>query len=215
MIDDKLVRRLEEAWQPARDAGVLGPASVRSLHGHACGFILNSWREMPSGSFVDCGAGAGVLGIFLALELSSLGWTLVDSSERRCDLALRAATSVGLEDRVRVEHAVLDSLARRPRWRERQDGVVARLFGPVAELAECGLPLVRNGASLVVSVSDKTRAQWESLDLLPITGCEASKPWSTKHGQYLAVRRTRPSPLELPRRRAARRRVPLDQLHAP
>ena len=206
---------MEEAWRPARDAGVLGPASVRSLHGHACGFILNSWRGSPSGSFVDCGAGAGVLGILLALEMPSSCWTLVDSSERRCDLALRAAAAVGLKDRVRVEHAVLASLARRPWWRERQDGVVARLFGPVAELAECGLPLVRNGSALVVSVSSESRAQWKSLDLLSTTGCEVSEPWSTRHGQYLAVRRVRPGSPELPRRRAARRRLPLDRLVTP
>ena len=212
MIDDGLVRRLEEAWQPARDAGVLGPAPLRSLHGHACGFILNSWRELPSGSFVDCGAGAGVLGIFLALELPASCWVLVDSSERRCDLALRAVAAVGLEDRVRVEHSDLDDFAHRPRWRERQDGVVARLFGQPAELAECGLPLVRNGAALVVSVSAATRVHWEDLDLLPVTGCEAAEAWATRHGHYLAVRRMRPGPPELPRRRAARRRLPLGRL---
>lgn len=212
MIDNDLATRLDEAWQPARRAGVLGSATVGSLHQHACGFIPESWRGQQSGNFVDCGAGAGVLGIFLALEMPWSSWALVDSSERRCELAQSAVTAVGLTDRVTVVHGVLDSLARRPQWRARQDGAVARLFGPAAELAECALPLLRTGATLVVSVSRATRAQWEDLDLASTTGCEVTGAWSSEHGRYLAVSRTSPGPAQLPRRRAARLRMPLDRM---
>ena len=212
VIGDDLVGLLEEAWRPARDSGVVGSASIRTLYQHARGFVLNSWLDLSSGSFIDCGSGAGVLGILLALELPSSRWTLVDSSERRCELAQMAVASVGLRERVLVEHATVESLAREPGIREHQDGVVARLFGPVTELAECGLPLLRRDGSLVVSVSDRTLDQWTRMDLLAITGCEVSDVWSVGSSQYLAVTRVAAAPQELPRRRAARRRTPLDEL---
>ena len=212
MIGDDLVRLLEEAWRPARDSGVVGSASIRTLYQHARGYFLSSWLDLSSGSFVDCGSGAGVLGILLALELPSSGWTLVDSSERRCELAQMAVAAVGLRGRVLVKHATLESLARDPEIREHQDGVVARLFGPVTELAECGLPLLRQGGNLVVSVSDRTLDQWTRMNLLPATGCEVSDAWSVGSSRYLAVTRIATAPEELPRRKAARRRTPLDEL---
>ena len=212
MIGDDLVRLLEEAWRPARDSGVVGSASIRTLYQHARGYVLSSWLDLSSGSFVDCGSGAGVLGILLALELPSSRWTLVDSSERRCELAQMAVAAVGLRGRMLVKHATLESLARDPGIREHQDGVVARLFGPVTELAECGLPLLRQGGNLVVSVSDRTLDQWTRMNLLPVTGCEVSDAWSVGSSQYLAVTRVAAASEELPRRKAARRRTPLDEL---
>ena len=212
MIGNDLVRLLEEAWQPARDSGVVGSASVGTLYQHARGYVLSSWLDLSSGSFVDGGSGAGVLGILLALELPSSRWTLVDSSERRCELAQMAVAAVGLRGRVLVRHATLESLARDPGIREHQDGVVARLFGPVTELAECGLPLLRQHGNLVVSVSDRTLYQWTRMNLLPITGCEVSDAWSVGSSRYLAVKRVAAAPEELPRRKPARRRVPLDEL---
>ena len=212
MIGDDLVRLLEEAWRPARDSGVVGSASIRTLYQHARGYVLSSWLDLSSGSFVDCGSGAGVLGILLALELPSSRWTLVDSRARRCELAQTAVAAVGLRGRVLVKHATLESLAWDPGIRERQDGVVARLFGPVTELAECGLPLLRQGGNLVVSVSDRTLDQWTRMNLLPATGCEVSDAWSVGSSRYLAVTRVGAASEELPRRKAARRRTPLDEL---
>ena len=137
-------------------------------------------------------------------------WTLVDASERRCDLAERAAVAAGLSGRVMVEHALVEDLASRPGARETLDGVVARLFGPASELAECGLPLLRTGGSLVVSVSTATRHQWEKLPLAR-TACELAGQWSTQYGSFVSVTRVGPAPPGLPRRRAARRRSPLNQ----
>ena len=207
-IEPQLLRRLEEAWAPARAAGVMGRLSLDALRRHASGFILDDWRELPVGRFVDCGAGAGVVGILLALELPMSRWTLVDASERRCDLAERAVVAADLSGRVMVEHALVEDLASRSGIRETLDGVVARLFGPASELAECGLPLLRTGGSLVVSVSAATRHQWERLPLVR-TACELSGQWSTQYGSFVSVTRVGPAPPGLPRRRAARRRAPL------
>ncbi len=118
--------------------------------------------------------------------------------------------AAGLSDRVTVEHTRIEELARGD-LRESLDGVVARSFGPAAELAECALPLLTLGGSLVVSVSASTAQQWHRMPLAAALGCETSESWTTPHGRYLCVRRSGPLPERFPRSRAARKRSPLGQ----
>ena len=210
-VEPGLLRRLDEAWKPARAAGAIGRSPLEALRHHSAGFILDGWRDMPGGDFVDCGAGVGLVGVLLALELPASRWTLVDASERRCDMAARAVAAAGLTARVVVEHSPIEDVAGRSEAREAFDGMVARLFGPASELAECGLPLLRTGGSLVVSVSAETRRQWERMPLRARTGCELSGQWSTQKGSFVSITRVMPAPENLPRRRAARRRTPLMQ----
>ena len=210
VVEPQLLRRLEEAWAPARAAGIMGHLPLETLRRHASGFILDDWRKLPVGEFVDCGAGAGVVGILLALELPMSRWTLVDASERRCDMAERAIVAAKLSGRIMVKHALVEDLAGPREARETLDGVVARLFGPASELAECGLPLLRIGGSLVVSVSAATKCQWERMPLARVD-CELSGHWSTQYGSFVSIARVGPAPPGLPRRRAARRRSPLGE----
>ena len=208
-IDPGLLERLDRSWSTARAAGVMGSASIEALRLHAGGYILDEWRALQGGQFVDCGTGAGALGVLLALELPSSQWCLVDARERRCEMARLAVTTAGLAERVTVEHALVDEMARGG-GRSRFDGAVARSFGPVPELAECALPLLRARGSLVVSVSESTARQWRRMPLAARMGCEISGNWTTPHGNYLAVRRSGPIPPGLPRRRPARSRSPLE-----
>lgn len=210
-IDTALLARLDEAWRPARDAGAVGTASLHSLRLHASGYLLEDWRRRPGGCFVDCGSGAGILGILLAWELPSSRWTLVDSSERRCEFAQLAVAAAGLKERVVVEHSLVEDVARRPESRASFDGAVARLFGPPSELAECGLPLLRIGGMLVVSVSAATRELWARMPLTSRTGCRIASEWTTPFGSFLAVKRISPVPEGIPRRKPARKRSPFVQ----
>ena len=207
-IDSERLERLDRAWMPARAAGIVGGASIEALRLHAGGYVLDEWRTLPERQFVDCGTGAGVLGVLLALELPGSQWCLVDARERRCELAQRAVTAAGLTERVTVEHALVDEMARAA-GRGGFDGAVARSFGPVPELAECALPLLNEGGSLVVSVSAPTARRWQQLPLATRTGCEIEGTWTRPHGRYLSVKRFGPIPASLPRRRPARRRSPL------
>lgn len=207
-VDPELLERLDRSWSPARAAGVMGSASIGVLRLHAGGYILDEWRTLPEGQFVDCGTGAGVLGILLALELPHSHWCLVDARDRRCEMARRAVVAAGLTERVTVEHALLEEIARGER-RGGFDGAVARSFGPVPELAECALPVLRTRGSLVVSVSESTAQRWHQMPLATRVGCEISGSWTTPHGNYLSVRRSGPIPPGLPRRWPARNRSPL------
>ena len=200
---------LDRAWASARQAGTIGPASTKELRAHARGFIAPAWQTARPLRLIDIGTGAGIPGLLAALELPESQWVLVDADERRCRSARAAVRSVGLERRVTVEHIRIEALAVRSDTREAFDGATARSFGPAAELAECGLPLLRVGGELVVSVTEETERLWRTPKLEPATGCVWARSWQTAHGRYLAVKRARPGPEELPRRPSSRRRAPL------
>ena len=188
---------------------MLGTQSVSVLRDHASGFIIDEWRSQDQQHFVDIGTGAGVPGILLAIALPESRWTLIDASQRRCRIVERVVEEVKLRDRVRVEHARAGQLSRSRANRESFDGATSRLFGPVSELAECGLPLLRMKAKMVVSVSKKTESEWRGADLLKTVGCRVASSWTTPHGYFLAIQRVFHAPAKIPRRTAARRRSPL------
>ena len=198
---------MEDAWLPARKVGALGDVSVKELYEHAKGFVLSVWRDAEDLNLVDMGSGVGVPGILLALQLPQTRWTLVDSSLKRCDIAEIAVQRLRLEKRVAVEHARLDDFAQANQGGF--DGGVARLFGTVSELAECGLLLLKVGASLVTSVSDDTRAEWGRSNLKSLTGCELRTSWEVDTGQFAAVERVSVMPNQLPRSASVRKRTPL------
>lgn len=200
---------LDRAWAPARQLGAIGSASTKQLRAHARGFIAPAWRTARPLRLIDIGTGAGIPGLLAALELPESQWVLADADERRCRAAQAAVRAVGLERRVTVEHVRLEALADRSDARGAFDGATARSFGPVPELAECGLPLLRVGGELVVSVTEETERLWRTPKLEPATGCVWARSWQTAHGRYLAVRRARPGPDRLPRRPSSRRRSPL------
>lgn len=209
MTDGALDALLDRAWAPARKTGAIGSVTTAELRAHARGFIVPAWRAGQSVRLIDLGTGAGIPGLPAALELPESQWVLADADERRCQVARTAVRSVGLERRVAVSHVRIEALAEQSETREAFDGATARSFGPGAELAECGLPLLRVGGELVVSVTEETERLWRNPILEQATGCVWDRSWQTARGRYLAVKRARSGPEELPRRAAARRRSPL------
>lgn len=200
---------LEKVWQVARSVGALGADSVAALRNHANGYIAKGFVLRSGAQCVDLGSGVGIPGLFLALQYPETNWRLLDASARRCDIASEAARVLGLADRVSIVHGRVDDLAHDPSWRFTNDLVVTRSFGPPAETAECGLPLLSISGSLISSVSKLTVDVWMSADLTTLDGSVA-KLWSTSAGKYIRIERQGQSISDrFPRRHPARSRNPL------
>lgn len=208
-MDDSPYEALEIVWQRARAAGALGSVSVEELRSHAEGYVSPQMSLKQGARCVDLGSGVGIPGVLLAIEHAESSWRLLDSSSFRCEIALAAVRSAGLESRVEVVHGRVEDYAHDPRWRAKSDLVVARLFGPPSEVAECGLPLLAAGGSLVVSVSNTTSEAWAGADISPFAASVVER-WETPSGQFLRAQRSDGAVSgRFPRREPARRRTPL------
>lgn len=148
MTDDLLV--VQRALGIGRQLGLLGPAPIELHVRHARGFLEVIGGTAPQ-RLLDLGSGAGVPGLLLAAMLADTQVVLLDSNLRRTEFLARTVAELGLGDRVTVLRGRAEDVAQRTEWRETQDVVVARSFGPPANTAECGAGLVRTGGVMVVS----------------------------------------------------------------
>lgn len=81
-------------------AGGIGPIEETGIADrHVADSLVFSlaWSKTPEDA-LDIGSGVGLPGIPLAVAYPATAFTLVDRSERRCDLARRAANILGLEN---------------------------------------------------------------------------------------------------------------------
>lgn len=197
---------------------MLGDVAIDTLVRHAAGYLPAAWSVLgptssggPSGegrTAVDLGTGAGVPGALLAALCPGTRWLLVDANARRCEFARGAVRALGISSRVEVRHARAEDIAHDAGHRGAHELVVARLFGPPADLAECALPLVRPGAGqLVVSATVETEKVWRHGASVIDADFDA---WTSDAGdRFVAVRPVATCPASWPRRANARRRTPI------
>lgn len=214
MLTDAQRSALDAAWQPAREAGVLGSVSIEELWEHTAGYssaVCSAFSAECStwnGSIIDVGTGCGVPGVLLAAQLPKARLTLVDASERRLMHVRRAVQALDFADRALVVHARGDELAHDPAHRGEYDVAVARLLADPAETVEQLLPLVAVGGVVVISVANADVSRFLAADLSDLGGGDASVE-SVPSGQLAVVRRVVEGGPAFPRRVAVRRRSPL------
>jgi 16S rRNA (guanine527-N7)-methyltransferase len=125
--------------------------------------VLRELSHMQPTSLLDMGSGGGFPGIPLALALPATRAALVDSVGKKARFLSVAAAAVARASAAAGGQPVhLEALAERaedlaeePDQRETWDMVVARAVGPVSEIAELGLPLVRRGGHVVAWKLDR------------------------------------------------------------
>jgi 16S rRNA (guanine527-N7)-methyltransferase len=99
--------------------------------------------------FLDLGAGAGLPGIPLALAVPATECLLVEATAKKAAFLRLAAGELRRAATIRVAAARVEDLADDPRERGAWPAVTARAVGPLAELVELALPLLRPGGILV------------------------------------------------------------------
>ena len=193
------MRTAEDVLLEGIRAGQFG-GDIKPHGDHAMGFVSFSddSREF-SGHVVDIGSGAGLPALILADAFPETTWTLIERRSGRTDLLTRALHRLGMIDRVDVITGDVTDAAR-SRLRGQADWVTARSFGPPGDTAECAAPLLRAGASLLVSepFDGDVRDRWPA-DGLERVGLEFLTEWTTTAGRYARFRRTDAELPDLPR----------------
>ncbi len=157
----------------------------------------------------DVGSGAGFPGLALAAALPEARVDLIESVSRKAEFIGRAATAGGLANtRVVADRAETWATSPPPEGgRGAYDAVTARAVGRLSTLAELASPLLREGGVLVAwkgrrNADEETEAE-RAADRLAMQPVEvrAVGPFAgSRHRHLHVVRKSGPTPEELPRR---------------
>lgn len=165
---------------------------------------------------VDVGSGAGFPGLALRIALPGVSLTSVESTGKKARATESFRDTLGL-DRVRVENARAEVLARAPAYRARYDVATARALGSLAHCVEMLLPFLRVGGDAVVWKGRVDAELAPAGKALAALGGEVTTIVPTASlglgdrlpGRNLVVlRKTRPTPDRYPRTPAEMNRRP-------
>lgn len=142
--------RLLLAWTSAINlTAVRKPSAVARLHVLDSLVAVEPMRAAGVTTVLDLGSGGGFPGLPLAIALPESRVLLVDSIAKKVRFLDSAIGVTGTIGRVSARAARAEALAHDPAHRERWDAVTARAVGPLDELVELALPLLRVGGRLI------------------------------------------------------------------
>jgi len=153
----------------------------------------------------DVGAGAGFPGLALAVALPDAQVDLIESVSRKCAFMERVVGAAGI-----ANATVLDT--RSEDWaagngREHYDAVTARAVGRLSTLAELASPLLKPNGVLVAWKGKRDEDEEQqlaraagSLAMRPEQILDVGKEAGSKHRHLHIIRKTGPTPPDLPRR---------------
>lgn len=213
-IDDHV--RLLLAWTSAINlTAIREPADVAREH------VLDSLaargllRTRRVDAFIDLGSGGGFPGLPLALALPARRALLVDSIGKKARFLETVTAALGIDGRIRVAAERAEELAAPGRERESWPAVLARGVASLAELAELAFPLLLPGGALVawkrLPVAAELADARRALAVVgggPLEVVGAGVRGLDDHVLVVATK-VRPTPTNLPRPPAERRRRPL------
>ncbi len=160
-----------------------------------------------AGRIADIGAGAGFPGLPLAVALPAAKVDLIESVGRKCAFIERAIEAAGIDNARVLNTRSEDWAVEVGEGREAYDAVTARAVGRLSTLAELASPLLREGGVLVAwkgrrdedEEAQAARAAprlamdvEQVLDVGPYAG--------SRHRHLHLLRKTGPTPSDLPRR---------------
>ena len=162
----------------------------------------------------DIGAGAGFPGLALAAALPEARIDLIESVSRKCDFMRRAAETAGIAN-VSVLDARSEDLATAEEHREAYEVVTARAVGRLSTLAELASPLLREGGVLVAWKGKRDPDEEAELDRAAEPLAMAAEQIldvgdraGSRHRHLHVLRKSGPTPADLPRRPGNRQEAP-------
>lgn len=165
----------------------------------------------PHGAKVaEVGSGAGFPSIPLMLVREDLGFTLIESTGKKCEFLKTAVRELSLPAKVLCARA--EEAGRDPAYRENFDVCCARAVAPLPALAEYCLPLVRKGGLFLAYKGERQEGGRRAVSVL---GGRAERigfydlPEGMGKRSLLVFAKERPTPAKYPRGNGAERKDPI------
>ncbi len=130
------------------------PEQIRVKHFLDSLTCLLVMDDIPLEDIVDVGTGAGFPGIPLKIIKPETRLTLIESVGKKARFCQHVVSSLGLED-VEVIHDRVETIGRKPEYRQRYKWAIARAVAVLPTLVEYLLPLLRiNGTMIAMKGED-------------------------------------------------------------
>ncbi|NNN21443.1 MAG: hypothetical protein HKL80_05505 [Acidimicrobiales bacterium] len=208
---------LEQVLSESQKMGFIGGGPLDQHLTHSRDF-LSAIDEISAGgqnkkgfSIVDMGSGGGLPGIPLAAWIEKANFRLIESSLKRSRFLQSIVEEAGETTRVEVVNKSAESAARENKFRETQDLLVSRLFGPISVALECGSPFIRVSGILIISKypEPKYNLKNEHPAVLETLGLEELEEWSNGRSTFAIFRKVSQVSQDYPRKTGLPRKRPL------
>jgi len=143
--------------------------------------ILPGLDDLPEHArVIDVGSGGGLPGIPLAISRPDLNVWLLESTGKKANFLKECAATLGLGN-VNVINDRAEKVGHDKNHRQQYDAAVCRAVGPMAELLEYTMPLLKVGGRLLAMKGPKAEQELEvaadALTILGAGGVEVSEAY--------------------------------------
>ncbi len=129
--------------------GAIGRVPIDDAIAHADEYVAALPDDLHGGELVDLGSGGGLPGLVIIARRPDLRVTLVERRDKRADLLRFGVRGLDATERVQVVAADAEQVVRRSP--AAFDVVSARSFGPLLDVMQLAVQLLRPGGWLIVS----------------------------------------------------------------
>jgi 16S rRNA (guanine527-N7)-methyltransferase len=166
-------------------------------------------------TLIDVGSGGGLPGVPLAIARPDIKVTLLEATGKKADFLRRCVAELPLPN-ARVVNDRAENAGQDKTHRQAYDVVVCRAIGPMREILEYTLPLLRVGGMLLAMKGPKAEQELaEAADALDILGAgdlkvfDAWPEGADQNTVIVSILKDRPTPREYPRKPGVPRQTPL------
>jgi 16S rRNA (guanine527-N7)-methyltransferase len=169
----------------------------------------------PGAKVIDVGSGGGLPGVPLAIALPDNQFTLLEATGKKARFLEETARALNLNN-VRVVNDRAETVGQNRAHREQYDVAVCRAIGPMRELLEYTLPLVKLGGRVLAMKGPKAEQELEeAADAMATLGAGDVKVFDAYPEGFgvntviVSLIKERPTPRQFPRLPGVPRHEPL------
>lgn len=178
--------------------------------------LLPLLEDLPEdAAVIDVGSGGGLPGVPVAITRPDLRVTLLEATGKKARFLDRCVAEVPLPG-CRVLALRAETAGQDPNHRQSYDAAICRAVGPMSELLEYALPLVRVGGRVLAMKGPSVPAELEkAADALAVLGAgelqvvEAYPEGFGLDTVVVSIAKDQPTPREFPRSPGTPRHEPL------
>ena len=178
--------------------------------------LLPGFEPLAAGAkVIDVGSGGGLPGVPLAIALPEVQFTLLEATGKKARFLDDTARGLNLTN-VRVINDRAESVGQNRTHREQYDVAVCRAIGPMRELLEYTLPLVKLGGRVLAMKGPKVEQELEAAaDAMAVLGAGDVKVFDAYPEGFgvntviVSLIKEQPTPKQYPRLPGSPRHEPL------